>query len=664
MPFAGVALSAAAFLGAVLLDAARAQAQSDTAAIFSTSASDLTMGSNYLPNITVGSATTYDVEFINGTYPGSPFTVNNGAMLNFGTLDDFDATQALSIVTNDGSTTSSITLNSTSNALSPVGGDLLYVAAGGNLSIGTGSAGTLTLNLAATGNIDNAGTLSLAGPISITAGKTITFTGNGATTVGGAIGATTGTVAISDGFGSVTLSGNNSGYQGNVQLSAGTLNIGSPTALGTGTGTADNSVIISGGTIAVAGNSDITMTTQNNISAGTSFAFAGSHSLFFNSSNASYGQLTENGATTLYLTATGGSTLSFSRWQLNGGTAAPTIYAMPGSSATLNFGNFQMSVGNTLAGNANMTATGGITSGSSTLSYTSAGTLTLSGTSTWSGTFALEGGAVILDNTGGSATMAANNMTLEGGNFEYKAASGGSNLTLGNITVGGSSFTFGSTLSVVGGTTGTTTLTLGNTLNPTLVGGTLNFNLSGTTIPTISSNPGLTSGLIGSGRGAVTMHHQRHHRLCHRHFQRHRPAHLRQSGHFRLLHQQRRELSPHWRPKRRRREYQSVGEFAPNHIQWRGHEHAGPWRRRKRVDAPQRRLAVHRKPALYDHRRKTDQQRYGPNRSQLRHRRVDHRRGDYSHQPDVRRSRCDDAYKHHEHLFRPDVRQRRCHGQR
>ena len=496
-------IAAAALGAAVLLDAVPAQAQ-DTASIFSTSASDLTVGANYLPNIAVGSANTSDVEFSNSIYSGSSFTVNNSSLLSFGTLDDLNATQALSIITNDGSTTGSITLGSTSNSLSPVGGDLLYVATGGNLSIGTGSAGTLTLNLAASGNIDNAGTLSIAGPMNI-GGNTITFTGNGATTVGGSI-AGSGQLKINDGFGSVTLSGNNSNLTGNVTLTAGTLNIDSPTALGTGTGTTNNTFTISGGTIAVTGSSDITLTTQNNISVGAvSFAFAGTHSLTFNSGDGgNYSHVTENNAaTTLYLTANGGSSpasLSFGIWQLSGGGAAPAIYAMPGSNATLNFGNLQ-SASNTLSGNANTTATSGIT-GSGTFTYSSAGTLTVSGTSTYSGTYALEGGTVILNATQVAATMASAAITLEGGNFEFEGNATGTGQTLNGLTVGSTSFPFGSSLTVVGGADGTT-LAFG-TITDTVAGGTLNIILSGTSPNVTTTSSASSTGLIGS-RGAITI---------------------------------------------------------------------------------------------------------------------------------------------------------------
>ena len=48
----------------------------NTVSIFSTSASDMSAGTNYSPTITPTSATTTDVEFSASTYTGTPFNAN------------------------------------------------------------------------------------------------------------------------------------------------------------------------------------------------------------------------------------------------------------------------------------------------------------------------------------------------------------------------------------------------------------------------------------------------------------------------------------------------------------------------------------------------------------------------------------------------------------
>jgi fibronectin-binding autotransporter adhesin len=194
--------------------------------VFKTTATDLSVGTNYTTTITPTAATTTDVQ-LSGVYGTTTLTIN-GAALNFGTLNDLDATQSLVITNSATSTPGTITLNTAAN--STVGSnasDLLYVASGANLTIqsGTGTS-TTTLVLAAAGNIDNAGTLVISGPVSIANGDTITFTGNGATTISGAIAITTGSLVVNAGAGSVTLSGT-IGYTGTTAISSGsTLKLG------------------------------------------------------------------------------------------------------------------------------------------------------------------------------------------------------------------------------------------------------------------------------------------------------------------------------------------------------------------------------------------------------------------------------------------------------
>ncbi len=148
-----------------------------------------------------GSPTTSsDVTFTNVTYSPTAFTLNtNAANLNIGTLDDLDATQTLTIQNTTSGSTTTITLNGGSNSTaSPANAaDLLYVASGGTLSMGTAGAGTLGLALASSGNFDVAGTANVTSAIS---GSGFGFTKTGA--------------------GSLTLSGPNT-YTGNTGVAMG-----------------------------------------------------------------------------------------------------------------------------------------------------------------------------------------------------------------------------------------------------------------------------------------------------------------------------------------------------------------------------------------------------------------------------------------------------------
>lgn len=214
---------------------------------------DLSVGTNYTTTITPTAATTTDVNFAAGTtYSVTTFDAN-GAALSFGSLDDLDATQALTL-TNSSATAATLALNlgSTNATSGSNAADLLYVAFGANLSIAPGGAGTggMTLLLTNTGSIDDVGTLSLGTPITITSGKTVTFSGTGNTTVSGAIGQTgTSNIAITD-TGTTIFSGANT-YTGTTTLSAGVLNAG----IGdTGTGTAATAGALgAGGTITFGG---------------------------------------------------------------------------------------------------------------------------------------------------------------------------------------------------------------------------------------------------------------------------------------------------------------------------------------------------------------------------------------------------------------------------
>ena len=165
-----------------------------------------------------------------GPYVGGTTLTVAGSALTFGTLNNLNTTQPLTITNTAGA--GSLTLVPVANGT--VGAnpaDLIYVAAGANLAITNGTG--LTVILPTTGNIDNVNLLSISAPVAITAGRTITFTGAGATTLSGPIAGTTAAIVINAAGGSVTLSGANL-YSGGTTINTGALVVGNLAALGTG----------------------------------------------------------------------------------------------------------------------------------------------------------------------------------------------------------------------------------------------------------------------------------------------------------------------------------------------------------------------------------------------------------------------------------------------
>ncbi|HEY2589528.1 MAG TPA: autotransporter-associated beta strand repeat-containing protein, partial [Tepidisphaeraceae bacterium] len=142
-----------------------------------------------------------------GSYSSTTFSDANGFNLNIGTLDDLDATQSLTIQNGTASTTGALTLNGGGNSVAPSTLDLLYVASGGTMNIVNGS-GTITVSLAASGNLDIAGTATISSVLGMGSNQ-ITKTGTGNLTLGAANSGTGGFV-ISQG--TVTVNGgSNSG---------------------------------------------------------------------------------------------------------------------------------------------------------------------------------------------------------------------------------------------------------------------------------------------------------------------------------------------------------------------------------------------------------------------------------------------------------------------
>src|SRR6266446_5696994 len=99
----------------------------------------------------------------------------------------------------------------------------------------------LTLGAAQAWRNNSGGLLTIAGALNLST-NSLTNSGSGNTTISGVVSGSS-TITQNNATGTLTLSGNNTSYTGNTGLTAGTLNINSATALGTGI------FSISGGTI-------------------------------------------------------------------------------------------------------------------------------------------------------------------------------------------------------------------------------------------------------------------------------------------------------------------------------------------------------------------------------------------------------------------------------
>ncbi len=189
---------AAAFAAAALLRTGHSRA--DVIVDVPSGTTDLT---------SLGATNNSDVTFTNTTYTPTAFTANTSVA--FGSLDDLDTTQALTVTNQSGTATSTMTLGGGSGNIVPgaSSSDLIYVPAGANLALnGAVAAGQSTeemyLNLANAGNFDVAGSLTISDEIIGSAAVTLT---------GG------GTIVYSQ-----TPAGtDNASYTGNTTIAAGTL---------------------------------------------------------------------------------------------------------------------------------------------------------------------------------------------------------------------------------------------------------------------------------------------------------------------------------------------------------------------------------------------------------------------------------------------------------
>ena len=377
-------------------------------------------------------------------------------------------------------------------------------------STGATYAGLVTLGAAS--SIGGTGTINLSNTGTITgSGDNLTLQGAGGS-VAGIIGTVAGTLTVNT-TGTWTLSGANT-YMGGTTVSAGTLQVGSQTALGSFGGvsvTAGAALDLNG--TAMTNTNALTLNGTGISSGGalTNSGGAGTYAgrLTLGSSGVSIG-----GSGTINLSYTGAGAITGSSDNLTlqgaGGSVAGSIGTGAGTLTVNTTGTWTLSGANTYAGTT--TISNGTLSIATLAASGAAQPLGENSTVTLAG--ASSGAPGILQYTGGTATL-AQGVTVTNGDYGTISNTGGGVLTLSTITkngsvlnlsggkfvtsaaIGGSSS--GSDLNVIGASTVGETVV--NTYNgPTSISGgsTLLAGIAGA-LPTTNGNSALTLGASTDG---------------------------------------------------------------------------------------------------------------------------------------------------------------------
>ncbi|OYV03686.1 MAG: hypothetical protein CFE26_20850, partial [Verrucomicrobiales bacterium VVV1] len=269
-----------------------------------------------------------------------------------------------------------------------------------SILVGTG-AGSLTI-----GTGTNNGSLS-----ALTAGGDLVVNPSSATSlaVNSSIIDNTSSTLTMSGTGTLALNGNNT-YSGGTNLIAGTLQLGSSTALGSGT------LTITGGSL----NSGVTNLVNTNVNAQAwngNFTFVGSQNL-----NLGTGAVTTNGARTVTVSA---GTLTVGGSFTPSGTAGSHLTKLGAGTLVLN--------GATALGNNGIIVNGGITRFGGTMT-TNAAVAGAAGNTFRVGNLANASAAFV--QTGGSITLSVND--VDGMNLGNAASASGA---FGSLTIAGGTFT-------------------------------------------------------------------------------------------------------------------------------------------------------------------------------------------------------------------------------
>ncbi len=415
-----------------------------------------------------GPTVTSDVTFDSGVaYSPVAFTLNSS--LIFGSLDDLSTT-ALTLDNTSG-TADTLTLGGSGDLGDGVTGssaaDLLYVATGASLNIGSASTSALGLVLGQSGNFDIVGTAAISSIISDGgAGFGITKTGTGTLTLSGTNTYTGGTNINA---GQLTFTTGGLGTTGAITFTGNaTLQYGTSTATDISSRLAINNGVTA--TIDTNGN-NVTFATGFGGSTGGGLTKIGAGALTLSGANTytgtttlSAGQLNINNAAALgtgAFTIGGGSIDNTSGADLtltnNNTQNLNASFTYVGSANSLNLGTGAVTLGATptITVTAKTLTEGGAISGGFGLTKAGAGILTLSGANTYTGTTTLSAGQLninnatalgtgaftigggLIDNTSGADLTLTNNNTQNlNASFTYVGSANSLNLGTGAVTLG------------------------------------------------------------------------------------------------------------------------------------------------------------------------------------------------------------------------------------
>lgn len=435
-----------------------------------------------------------------------------------------------------GVTLSAGTLNLNS-ATAPGSGTITI--SGGTIDNTSGSTVTLSNNNAQawSGDFTFTGTNTLnlgTGAVALGASRTVSVSG-GTLAVGGIISGA-GYSLTKAGAGTLTLSGANT-YTGGTTLSAGTLNINSASAIGSGTFT------ISGGTLNNTSGSSVTLSTNNAQNWNGDFAFTGTNDLNLGTGEVTMNAnriVTVNGGNLTVGGAISGTTASFTLIKAGAGTLILGGASAYTGATTVTAGTLQTSAADrindysaisvsagaalVLGGNetvASIAGVGNYSLGANTLTFGDTSNQTVSGII--SGT-----GGSLVKNGSGSITLSGNNTYSGGTTISAGTLQLGTNNALGSgslkLGVTGTPVTItfistdatdrtisnalttiaGSSWNTTFGSAGTGNLTFGNSTSVSLVS-TRTFTVNNSWTSFANAFTGASAGITKNGTGTLIL---------------------------------------------------------------------------------------------------------------------------------------------------------------